>query len=156
MVSQFIYIPPRSLKHPFHLQELRQLTPTGPCFNACGFCGCSTMLRYQFVESTTEHSHIASRSMCVCVCVSVYSICMYHDKSSATTHTHGVMSQTSQSHMSHVTTSMRHSHKARSEFKLLYCHQQFESTMRNSDIQTHDNVHCTCVQLQYAQETVHR
>ena len=108
MVSQFIYIPPRSLKHPFHLQELCQLTPTGPCFNACGFCGCSTMSRYQFVESTTEHSHIASRSICV-------SICMYHDKSSATTHTHGVMSQTSQSHMSHVTTtSMRHSHKVRS------------------------------------------
>ena len=48
---------------------------------------------------STEHSHIASRSICV-------SICMYHDKSSATTHTCTL--QISQSHMSNSTTSMRH------------------------------------------------
>ena len=48
---------------------------------------------------STEHSHIASRSICV-------SICMYHDKSSATTHTCTL--QISKSHMSHSTTSMRH------------------------------------------------
>ena len=48
---------------------------------------------------STEHSHIASRSICV-------SICMYHGKSSATTHTCTL--QISQSHMSNSTTSMRH------------------------------------------------